>query len=780
VSFDAASLEATAALTWEIVSVLPGRIRLRTDRRLAGAPACEWFAAAVGQLPAVRETRLYSRTGNLVVWCTEEQTAEVLAAMSHPETLPEVDLAARAAAAAVPVVVKGHDPHGRGHDNGHEHGHDHSHDTVELADFLRLFAGGAVLLLIGLRRLRRPMSPILSQRGRTVTALVTLFTGYPFFRSGLRSFTGKAPLDTDALISVATLASLALRENTVALVVLWLLNIGEFLQALVLRRTRRAIAELVAIGEPEVWLVSDETEIRVPLLQVQPEDHVVVYAHHKIPVDGEVVEGTAAVNESPITGEALPVSRSVGDWVFAGTLVEAGRVRIEARRVGQETALARLIQRVEEAAASKAPIEVAGQRFARKFVPASFLLAALVFLITRDPRRSMTMLVIACPCAAGLATPTAISAAIGSAARYGVLIKGGTHLEMAGQISVAVFDKTGTLTMGRPRVAEVVSLHPEVDPMELLQRAASAELHSEHPIGKAVVRHATEQELTIPPHEECEVLITLGVRADAEGRRYLVGNPRLLDYFEVEIPRVARERVARYAEDGLTALYVAREQEVIGLLAVTDTIRQEAGEAISLLTHSGVAQVVMLTGDIPEAAAAIAAQLGITEFQARILPEEKLESIRRLQEHGHRVAMIGDGVNDAPALAIADLGIAMGATGSDVAIETADIALANNDLRRIAPVIQLGQRSLGIIRQNYAIAIGVNAGGILISALGKLNPFLAAVLHNLSSLLVVLNSARLIGSRLEMPALPPGEPVPLTSEPTGVAGEEPPKSAAKP
>lgn len=714
-----------------LVSATPGRLRLRLEPWPAPLDLAA-LSAHLRRLPVVREVATYWRTGNLVIHYQGTDPWVVLRALetaltgeetgSPPPALPRYALAER----------------------------------VPPGDLLRVAAGGLALLFLGLRRLRRPTAPLLGPRLQLATALLTLVTGYPFFRGGLRTLLGRAALDTDALISVATIASVALRENIVALVVLWLLNIGETLQGLVLRRTRRAIAALVSVGEPEVWVEVEGVEVRVPLGQVQPGDLVVVYPHQKIPVDGVVIAGSAAVNQAPITGESLPVDKNPGDWVYAGTLVEAGTLRIRAERVGQETTLARLIQRIEEAAASKAPIELVGQRFARRFVPLSFILAGGVFLATRDVRRSMTMLVIACPCAAGLATPTAISAAIGSAARYGVLIKGGTHLEMAGYITTVIFDKTGTLTVGRPQVSDVVTLRPEIDPVTLLQLAASAEIHCQHPLAEAVVRYAQAQAIFIPPHEECEIIVAFGVRADVDGHRLLVGNADLLQRFGLAIPPAAQAQAAAFAARGQTALYVARDDEVLGLIAISDTIRPEAPAAVRRLRAVGVRRIIMLTGDIPEAAAAVATHLGLTEYRARMLPEAKLEFIRALQQAGERVAMVGDGVNDAPALAQADLGIAMGTAGSDVAIEAADIALAGNDLRQIADIIQLGRQTLRIIRQNYGLAIGVNAGGLLASAVGRLSPVLAAVLHNASSLAVVLNSARLVGYRLDPTrALPP-------------------------
>jgi cation-transporting P-type ATPase C len=575
---------------------------------------------------------------------------------------------------------------------------------------------------------------------------MTIIAGYPFFRGGVRSLSRLSAADTDTLITVATIASIALRESVTALIVLWLLNLGDLLQAVVLRRTRRAIRELLSVGDREAWVIlSEGTEVRVPLQEVRPGDLVAVYTGDKVPVDGPVEAGQATVNEAPITGESMPVFRNPGDCVFAGTLVEAGWVHVRAEQVGDATAVGRLIRRVEEARELKAPIETIGDTFSRRFVPASFLLAGLVFVLTRDVRRSVTMLVVACPCAAGLATPTAISATIGNAARRGVLIKGGTSLEAAANLDTVIFDKTGTLTTGRPRVARVVASGPETAPEQLLSLAASGELHSPHPLGLAVVRHTRERELEIPEHEECELLVGRGMRADVRGNRILIGSRRLLLDFGLVVPLETNERVGELREQGETVLYVGVNDRFAGLIGVADLVRPEAQAALNALRRTGVQRTIMLTGDAMETAEPVARQLGLTEFQAGLLPEQKLELVRQLQREGHRVAMVGDGINDAPSLAAADLGIAMGTGGADIAIEAADIALASSDIRDVASVIDQSRSTLKVVRQNYGLALGVNSLGILIGALGALNPVAAAVLHNLSTLAVVANSGRLIG-----------------------------------
>jgi manganese/zinc-transporting P-type ATPase C len=413
--------------------------------------------------------------------------------------------------------------------------------------------------------------------------------------------------------------------------------------------------------------------------------------------------------------------------------------------VGAQTTLGRIILRVEEAQADRAPIQTVGETFSRRFVPASFALSALTLIVTGDVRRAMTMLLVACPCAVGLATPTAISAAIGNGARRGILIKGGSHLEAAGNVDAIVFDKTGTLTVGRSVVTNIIAFHKDWDPEEVLAYAASSEIHSRHPLAQAVIRSTEERRIVIPPHEECEVLVGLGMRTQADGRELLLGSPSLLRQEKVRISKTATDWVATLQNQAETPLLLAVDGKLVGLISLRDELRPEARSVLDTLRRRGVTHIVMLTGDHPDTARVVAEELGIDEWQAEVLPEDKLAAVRRLRAEGHVVAMVGDGINDAPALAAADIGIAMGLGGTDVAVETADVALASDDLRRLLDVRALSTHAVGVIRQNYAMSIAVNAIGLAVGAGGALSPVLAAILHNASSVAVVTNSSRLIG-----------------------------------
>lgn len=705
-----------------VVSDAAGRMRVRVPWVRSDSRRAVAVEETAGRVNGVRTVHAYPRTGAVVVWYSPRRcdTAEILAAIRDAAGVAAELIPARAPRSA----------------------------DIRNTDVLRMVIGGAALALLGMRRYVFARPPLLGPSGQLVATGATVFMGYPFLRGALRSIrSGRA--GTDALVTAATVASLVLRENVVALTVLWLLNIGEYLQDLTLRRTRRAISDLLRGSQDSAWVrLADGTEVQVAIDTVQIGDDVVVHDHVAIPVDGEIIDGEAIVDQSAITGETLPVSVIAGARVHAGSVVVRGRVVVRATAVGSQTVIGRIISRVEEAQHDRAPIQTVGENFSRRFVPASFILSAFTLLVTGDVRRAMTMLLIACPCAVGLATPTAISAAIGNGARRGILIKGGSHLEQAGRVDAIVFDKTGTLTVGRPVVTNIVAVHKDWQPEQVLAYAASSELHSRHPLAEAVIRSTEERHIVIPPHEECEVLVGLGIRTWADGRTLLLGSPNLLRAEKVRISKKAADWVTKLRAQAETPLLLAVDGTLVGLISLRDEVRPEAHGVLEQLRAKGIRRIVMLTGDHPETAAAVAAELGIAEWRAEVLPEDKLQVVRDLQDEGYVVGMVGDGVNDAPALAAADIGIAMGLAGTDVAVETADVALANDDLRRLLDVRDLGSRAVEVIRQNYGMSIAVNAAGLLIGAGGALSPVLAAILHNASSVAVVANSSRLIRYKL--------------------------------
>ncbi|MBY4380993.1 cation-translocating P-type ATPase [Rhodococcus fascians] len=716
-------IDATQADGIEILSDAAGRMRLRVDWLRSSPGRAVAVEDHVDKIRGVRAVHAYPRTASVVIWYSRTR-------IDRAELFDAVNAGRSTNWALVPVRSP------------------RSADVTS-GDVLRMTIGGAALVLLGLRRyaFRRP--PILGPTSRLVATGATIFTGYPFLKGAVRSLAGNRTAGTDALVSAATVASLVLRENVVALTVLWLLNIGEYLQELTLKRTRRAISDLLTGTQDTAWIrLPDGSEISVDVDRLEIGDEVVVHDHVGVPVDGTVVDGDAVVDQSAITGETLPVSIVAGDRIHAGSVVVRGRLVVRASAVGRDTTIGRIISRVEEAQEDRAPIQTVGENFSRRFVPASFILSALTLVVSRDVRRAMTMLLVACPCAVGLSTPTAISAAIGNGARRGILIKGGSHLEQAGRVDAFVFDKTGTLTVGRPVVTNVVSFQDDWEPEQVLAYAASSEIHSRHPLAEAVIRSTEERHIVIPPHEECEVIVGLGMRTVADGRTLLLGSPSLLRSEDVAVSEDAQQWVSRLQDEAETPLLLAVDGVLVGLISLRDEVRTNASAVLNALRADGVERIIMLTGDHPKTAAAVAAELGITEWRAEVMPDEKLEAVRELQDAGYLVAMVGDGTNDAPALAVADIGIAMGLAGTDVAVETADVALASDDLSRLLDVRDLGRHSVSVIRQNYGMSIAVNALGLAVSAGGALSPVLAAILHNASSVAVVGNSSRLIRYRL--------------------------------
>lgn len=613
----------------------------------------------------------------------------------------------------------------------------------------KLVIGGSKLLLILSNRLlwgAVALSPIATPIA-VLSIAGTVITGYDFLRALVRTVTGQSGITTGTLIGAATLSSLMLRENVTALIVLWLLNLGEYLEILTLRRTRKAIRHLLSTEDDEVWLLTGGSEVSIRVSAVKPGDLVLVRAGRRIPVDGIVEAGEAFVNQAPITGESMPVMRRFEDPVYAGTVIVSGSVKVRVTGVGSDTVVGRLIQRVEEAQTLRPRIQTVGDAFAKRVVPASFAAALLVFLVTRDPRRALTMMLVACPCAAGLATPTAVSASIGNGARRGILIKGGTHLEAMAEVDTVCFDKTGTLTESHPAVRQVVSLHEEYSEERVLSLAAQVERHSQHPLGLAIIESARQQNLVSPlGHEDddFEILSGRGVRTWNAAEEILAGNARLLAENGIELPEVAQHWIEHLAEQAVTTIFVVHQHQLIGIVTVAAAVRPEAASSIARLSDAGITRIVMLTGDGEGVAKAVASAVGVKEWQSGLLPQDKFQAIQALRGAGRKVAMVGDGINDAPALALADVGIAMGTGGSDVAIETSDVALAADDLQGVGSVIDLSRRTMSVIRQNYGLALGTNSIGLYLAAVGSINPIIAAVLHNLSTILVIANSTRLI------------------------------------
>lgn len=549
----------------------------------------------------------------------------------------------------------------------------------------------------------------------------------------------------DIPVSLATIAAIAIGQFSAAAIVAVLLLVGGMLEDFVAARAGNALDALARLLPDRVTVRRDGQEVLVSTAELRIGDLLLVRSGERIAVDGEVLAGSASINQAAITGESDSVHKVVGDQVYAGTLNELGAVEVRAAKVGMETTLGQIRRMVEEAQAQKAPIERLLNRYAKLYTPAALLLGAGVWFFTGDVLRAITILIVFCPCVMVLATPTALVASIGNAALRGSLIKKGATIEALARIDTIAFDKTGTLTTGVPVLVAARSFNGMAD-NELLQMAASAERFSEHPLGRAIVSAAEGKGLTLADPERFEVLPGLGVRARVDGQEIVFGRPKLLVENGFAIPAAVESETSKMGALGRTVILGAVDGSVAGLLVLEDAVRTEAKQLTEKLKRLGVG-VVLVTGDNQATARRIADELGIPEVHAEVLPAEKVEVVKRLQAQGRKVAFVGDGVNDGPALATADVGVAMGLAGTDVAIETAEIALLSDDLGKLPHLLELSQQAIRAIKQNLVFSLGVLGIAVGLAIPGILHPVTGALLHELSSLPVIANSARLIGLR---------------------------------
>ena len=566
--------------------------------------------------------------------------------------------------------------------------------------------------------------------------------GIPIVLEALIGLITAFDIKADVLVSLALIAAVLIGEDFAAGEVAFIMQLGALLEDVTVARARAGIEKLVHLTPQTARLLLPDGENIVPAGQVRVGDRLRVLPGESIPVDGVITSGQTSINQAVMTGESLPVDKTVGDEVSSGTVNQYGAFEMRATKVGEDSSIQRMIRLVQSADAGKARIVGQADRWATWIVVVALTAAALTWLITGEIIRAVTILVVFCPCALVLATPTAIMAAIGNATRHGFLVREGDALERLAAVRRIAFDKTGTLTYGTPRVVAVASALAGLDRAGLYALAAGAEQLSEHPLGKAVVAgYREENSGEIAPAESFEMLPGRGVSAVVDGRRVLAGNPQLLaDHGVAVSPDAERQRLL---EEGATMIYVAADGAFAGYLALSDTLRAESAATIAALEAAGV-RPVLLTGDHESAAGAIAARLGIREVRAGCLPEDKLEEIGRWQRDGVHVCMIGDGVNDAPALKKADVGIAMGGVGSDIAVEAADIALVDDEVKELPHLMALSRRMMSTIRMNLTFSMGLNFLAIFLAMAGTLNPVVGALVHNAGSVAVILNSALLL------------------------------------
>ena len=574
-----------------------------------------------------------------------------------------------------------------------------------------------------------------------------VISGFPLAYLAIWRVVKQFYISSALLITIAMVACIFIGEIFAAGEVAFIMAIGAWLEERTVERTKKgieALLKLVPNKGRRIVTLTDGTvrEEIVDAKDLKVGDIIRVLPGETIAADGKITYGQTSVDQSIMTGESLPVDKVTDDSVFTGTINRFGSVDIEITKAFEDSSLQKMIQLVKEAENNKAPMQRIVDKWATWLVPIACLIAIIAFLVTRDIVRAVTVLVVFCPCALALATPTSIVAAIGQATKFGVLIKSGEALERMGSINTIAFDKTGTLTHGNLIVSDIVAF--DIDEKELLLLAASTENRSEHPLGKAIVSFAKSKELVLKETKNFVMNIGKGVSAFVDGRRILCGNEKFVQgENNITISKSVKTSIDTLREQGKAVIIVANENTVLGIFALSDTLKKESAQVIAKLAENGITKTILLTGDNEKTAQYIARQVGITEIRASLLPEGKVEAVKALQNNGQLICMVGDGVNDAPALKTATVGIAMGTMGSDIAIEAADIALMGDDITKISYIKRLSNATIKTIKFNISASMAINAIAIVFSVLGMLTPVTGALVHNVGSVLVVLNAALL-------------------------------------
>lgn len=581
--------------------------------------------------------------------------------------------------------------------------------------------------------------------------IAVLISGTPMIYSAIRKLIrnkGISKISSALLISAAMIASIAIGDLFAAGEIAFIMAIGEILEDKTTQRAQRGLNKLISLAPDKGRLIKSGKEILISADEIKAGDILRVLPGEKIPVDGEIISGETSVDQSVMTGESLPVEKGSGDNVFCGTINRFGSIDIKASKIGEDSSLQKLIRMVKDAESKKAPMQRTADKWASRLVPAALILAVIAGVVKQDIVTAVTVLVVFCPCAMVLATPTAIMAAIGQAAKHGVIIKSGEALEKMSRVSTVAFDKTGTLTCGRLEVSDIVSFDENISENELLSLAASAESKSEHPLGRAIVDKTNSEDVSLFESEDFRMSAGKGVSAEINGGKIYCGSEKFLAENRIGIPDDVARTLEKLRDQGKASVIVALENNVIGIIALSDILKPDAKEMIEKLSKTGTASV-LLTGDSIRAANYFADKAGISQIKAELLPEEKVQSIFELQQEGKAVCMIGDGINDAPALKTADVGVAMGTMGSDIAIEAADIALMSDDISKIPYLKRLSNATVKTIRFGITLSLLINFLAIVLSFLGLLNPTIGALVHNAGSIVVILIAAFLYDRKFD-------------------------------
>ena len=605
--------------------------------------------------------------------------------------------------------------------------------------------------LLGYNLFFKPKSAIAItgiRRFLNYNTLSTLALAMPVLKNGVNSLIKNKRPNADTLSSSAIISSILLGKESAALTIMFLEEVSELLTVYTMEKTRGAIKDMLSVGENYVWKeISEDNVKRVPIEEIQKDDIIVVQTGEKISVDGKIIKGEALIDQSSITGEYMPIKKSVGDDVYAGTIIKNGNISIIAEKVGDDRTVSRIIKLVEDANSNKADIQNYADTFSAQLIPLNFILAGIVYASTRSITKAMSMLVIDYSCGIRLSTAVAFSAAINTAAKNGILVKGSNFIEELSKAETVIFDKTGTITEGKPKVQSIEIFDNSITENEMIGLAGAAEEQSSHPLATAIMSEIKDRGIEIPKHNKIKTVISRGVETKiGKGKEAItvrVGSKKYMLENKVDLT------LATNAERGIISrgeigLYVAQDEKIIGLIGVSDPPRENIKKAINRLRNYGVDDIVLLTGDLRQQAETIASRMSIDRYESELLPEDKAKNILKFQSKGSNVIMIGDGVNDAPALSYANVGVALGSTRTDVAMEAADITITQDNPLLVPGVIGLSKNTVKTIKENFAMVIGLNTFALVLGATGILAPIYASVLHNSTTILVVMNSLKLL------------------------------------
>ena len=608
--------------------------------------------------------------------------------------------------------------------------------TAGLLGYNLFFKSKSTVALTGVRRFLN------------YNTLATLALAMPVLKNGINSLVKNKRPNADTLSSSAIISSILLGKESAALTIMFLEEVSELLTVYTMEKTRGAIKDMLSVGENYVWKeISEDNVKRVPIEEIQKDDIIVVQTGEKISVDGKIIRGEALIDQSSITGEYMPIKKSIGEDVYAGTIVKNGNISIIAEKVGDDRTVSRIIKLVEDANSNKADIQNYADTFSAQLIPLNFILAGIVYASTRSLTKAMSMLVIDYSCGIRLSTAVAFSAAINTAAKNGILVKGSNFIEELSKAETVIFDKTGTITEGKPKVQSIEVFDNSISENEMIGLAGAAEEQSSHPLATAIMSEIKDRGIEIPKHNKIKTVVSRGVETKVgkgkEAKTIRVGSKKYMleNNIDLTLATEAERGIISRSEIGL---YVAQDEKIIGLIGVSDPPRENIKKAINRLRNYGVDDIVLLTGDLRQQAETIASRMSIDRYESELLPEDKAKNILKFQSKGSNVIMIGDGVNDAPALSYANVGVALGSTRTDVAMEAADITITQDNPLLVPGVIGLSKSTVKTIKENFAMVIGLNTFALVLGATGILAPIYASVLHNSTTILVVMNSLKLL------------------------------------